>query len=45
MIEAHRSRYPPLKVKYTSTLDGETNPLALPTLRLAYLPASKVRSA
>lgn len=39
-----RSRYPPIRVTFISTLTGETNLLALPTPHLnVYLPASRLR--
>ena len=37
--------WPPIVVKYTATLTGVTNPLALPEPRTAYLHADHVRSA
>ena len=36
-VVALRSRFPPLHVKYTATLAGETNPLALPAPVSPYL--------
>ena len=39
---ATRERYPPLRVAFLATLDGETSPLALPLPRTAFLPASEV---
>ena len=41
-VVSHRSSYPPIKVKYLSTLSGETSSLALPTPRTAFVPASKL---
>ena len=43
MILAHRERYPPIQVKYTATLDGETSKLALPTPQVAFVPLASVR--
>ena len=37
--------WPPIAVKYTASLTGVTNPLALPEPRTAYLHADDVRSA
>jgi len=37
--------WPPIVVKYTATLAGVTNPLAVPEPRTAYLHADHVRSA
>jgi len=40
-----RNKFPPIEVKYTSTLEGETSSLALPIPRTAFVPVSHVRSA
>ena len=37
-----RNLFPPLLVRYTSTLDGRTLPLLLPEIRDTYLPSSEV---
>jgi hypothetical protein len=42
-VVALRSRYPPLHVRYTATLEGVTNRLALPEPVTAYLNADDVR--
>lgn len=42
-ILAHRSRYPPIQVKYTATLDGDPSKLALPTPQVAFVPLASVR--
>ena len=42
-VVALRSRYPPLHVRYTATLESVTNRLALPEPVTAYLNADDVR--
>ena len=42
-VVALRSRYPPLHVKYTATLEGTTHRLALPEPVTAYVNADGVR--
>ena len=42
-VVALRSHYPPLHVRYTATLEGVTNRLALPEPVTAYLNADDVR--
>ena len=44
-VVSHRSKFPPIEVKYTSTLEGETSSLALPTPRTAFVPVTHVRAA
>jgi len=36
-VTAHRKTFPRIVVKYVSTEGGETNPVALPEIRTAYL--------
>ena len=44
-VTAIRSRYPPVGIKFISTLTGDTNPLALPSPLTAFLPANRLRAA
>ena len=44
-VLSHRSKFPPLEVKFVSTLDGKMSSLALPTPRTAFVPVSHVRAA
>ena len=37
-----RNHFPPIEVKYVSTLEGDTNPLALPAPLTAFVPADKI---
>ena len=37
-----RSQYPPLLVRYTSTIDGRTLPIVIPEIISTYLPSSEV---
>ena len=43
-VVALRPRYPPLHVKFTATLEGVTNRLALPEPVTAYVNADGVRA-
>ena len=42
-VVALRDHFPPIHVRYTATLDGVTNRLALPEPKTAYLHADHVR--
>ena len=42
-VVALRDRFPPIHVRYTATLEGVTNRLALPEPKTAYLHADDVR--
>ena len=44
IILAKRNRFPPLKIRYVKTLDGNSNPLSLPMPTHAYVVAAIVRS-
>ena len=40
-----RKRFPPLKVLYMKTADGQTDPLCLPTPQNSHVAAAHVRTA